>query len=75
MLDGILVQHLACIPGIPALCQQIPQGLIVHLDEGGLHGIHPASLLQLVGCLQDLHNRPRAYDLCLQFVDYIPPAT
>lgn len=56
MLDGILVQDLASIPGVAALCQQVPQSLIVHLNEGSLHGILPPGLLQLVCCLQNLNT-------------------
>ena len=57
MLDSIIVQHLPGIPRVAALCQQVSQGFIVHLDEGGLHGILPPRLPQLAGCLQDLQGK------------------
>lgn len=64
VLDGIVVQDLAGIPRVAALSQQVSQGFIVHLDEGGLHGVLPASLPQLAGCLQYLqHQALRTHNL------------
>ena len=57
VLDGIVVQHLASIPRVAALCQQVSQGFIVYLNEGGLHGVLPPRVSQLAGCLQDLLGR------------------
>ena len=51
VLNGIVVQHLASIPRVAALCQQVSQGFIVHLNEGGLHGILPPRVPQRAGCL------------------------
>ncbi len=54
VLDGIVVQDLARLPGVAPLPQQVPQCLIVHLNEGGLHGILPPRVAKLAGGLQDL---------------------
>lgn len=83
MLDGILVQHLASIPGVAALCQQVSQSLIVHLNEGSLHGILPPGLLQLVCCLQNLktggliftsHNKTVTHASYMVHFGIIPPS-
>lgn len=56
VLDGIVVKDLAGLPGVAPLPQQIPQGLIVHLNEGCLHVIFPARVCQLAGSFQDLQT-------------------
>lgn len=56
VLDGIVVQDLAGLPGVAPLPQQVPQGLIVHLNEGGLHGILPPRVAKLAGSFQDLQT-------------------
>lgn len=65
VLDGIVVKDLARLPGVAPLPQQIPQGLIVHLNEGGLHVIFPPRICQLACSFQDLQttdmNRQTAY--------------
>ena len=51
--DGVLVGDLAHIAPL-ALGQQVPQGLVVHLDVGGVQIILPPLLLQQLRLLQDL---------------------